>query len=63
MAEATAVREKEAAAFASEKGNTDKDIAAAAKAIAAIEKGMAGPSLQTDSAQLLKTACSPNMNF
>merc|ERR1712079_753681 len=47
-------REKEAAAFASEKGKSDKDIAAAAKAIAAIEKGMAGSFLQTDSAQLLK---------
>jgi len=54
MAEATAVREKEAAAFASEKGKSDKDTAAAAKAIAAIEKGMAGSFLQTDSAKLLK---------
>merc|ERR1719461_1923625 len=54
MAEATAVREKEAAAYASEKGKSDKDIAAAAKAIAAIEKGMAGSFLQTDSAQLLR---------
>jgi len=54
MAEATAVREKEAAAFASEKGKSDKDIAAAGKAIAAIERGMAGSFLQTDSAKLLK---------
>jgi len=54
MAEATAVREKEAAAFASEKGKSDKDIAAAGKAIAAIEKGMAGSFLQTANAQLLK---------
>jgi len=54
MAEATAVREKEAAAFASEKGKSDKDIAAAGKATAAIEKGMAGSFLQTDSARLLK---------
>merc|ERR1719412_2693714 len=54
MAEATAVREKEAAAFASEKAKSDKDIAAAGKAVAAIEKGMAGSFLQTNSAQLLK---------
>jgi len=54
MAEATAVREKEAAAFAAEKGNADKDIAAAAKAIAAIEKGMAGSFLQTNYAHVLK---------
>merc|ERR1719350_1654842 len=55
MAEATAVREKEAAAFATEKANAEKDVAAVAKAIAAIEKGMAGSFLQTGGAQLLKT--------
>merc|ERR1712032_34029 len=54
MAEATAVREKEAAAFAAEKGSADKDIAAVKKAIAAIEKGMAGSFLQTQGAQILK---------
>merc|ERR1712156_1285486 len=53
-AEAAAVREKEAAAFATEKSKSDKDIAAAGKAIAAIEKGMAGSFLQTCYAQLLK---------
>lgn len=55
MADATAVREKEAAAFAIEKSDADKDIAAVAKAIAAIEKGMAGLFLQTAGAQLLRT--------
>jgi len=53
-AEATAIREKEAAAFAAEKGKSDKDIAAAGKAIAAISKGMEGSFLQTNSAQMLK---------
>merc|ERR1719219_2444112 len=55
MAEATAVREKEASAFATEKSKSDKDIAAAAKAIAAIEKGMAGSFLQTNYAPLLRS--------
>jgi len=54
MAEATAIREKEAAAFAVEKANADKDIAAVAKAVAALDQGMAGAFLQTDTAQTLK---------
>merc|ERR1719210_1992594 len=54
MADATAVREKEAAAFAIEKSDADKDIAAVAKAIAAIEKGMAGSFLQSSGVQLLR---------
>merc|ERR1712008_518840 len=53
--EATAVREKEAAAFATEKANAEKDVAAVAKAVAAIESGMAGSFLQTSGAQLLRT--------
>merc|ERR1712129_311238 len=39
---------------ATEKANADKDIAAAAKAIAAIGKGMAGSFLQSSSVQLLR---------
>lgn len=54
MAEATAIREKESAAFAVEKANADKDIAAVAKAVAALDQGMAGAFLQTDTAQTLK---------
>merc|ERR1719490_201981 len=54
MAEATAIREKEAAAFTVEKANADKDIAAVAKAVAALDQGMAGAFLQTDTAQTLK---------
>jgi len=54
MAEATALREKEAAAFASEKAETDTNIAALAKAIAALEKGMFGAFLQTNTAMALR---------
>merc|ERR1719517_65597 len=42
MAEATAIREKEAAAFAGEKSEYDTNIAAISKAVAALSKGMAG---------------------
>jgi DNA repair exonuclease SbcCD ATPase subunit len=54
MAEATAIREKEAAAFAAEKSEFDTNIAAVAKATAAIEKGMTGSFLQTVAGQALK---------
>jgi len=53
MAEATAVREKEAAAFAEATGDLKTNLAGLEKAIAAIEKGMAG-FLQTSTASLLK---------
>jgi len=51
---ATALREKEAAAFAKEKSDSETNIAALAKAIPAIEKGMSG-FLQTNSASVLRT--------
>jgi len=54
MAEATSIREKEAAAYAGVKAELDANIAAVAKATAAIEKGMAGSFLQTGDAQTLK---------
>merc|ERR1719440_309234 len=54
MAEATSIREKDAAAFASLKAEADANIAAVTKATAAIEKGMAGSFLQTQAAQVLK---------
>merc|ERR1719311_1257166 len=54
MAEATTIREKEAAEFASLKSELDANLAALAKATAAIEKGMAGSFLQTQDAQILK---------
>jgi len=54
MAEATSIREKEAATFAALKAEMDANIAAVGKATAAIEKGMAGSFLQTTAAQTLK---------
>mmetsp|Transcript_96879 Transcript_96879/g.177446 ORF Transcript_96879/g.177446 Transcript_96879/m.177446 type:complete len:707 (+) Transcript_96879:90-2210(+) len=53
MAEATSLREKEAAAFAEEKAEVDANVAALSKAIDALKKGMTG-FLQTDSAQVLR---------
>merc|ERR1719379_1020577 len=54
MAEATAIREKEAAAYAKESGDLKTNIAAMTKAIAALEKGMAGAFLQTSAAALIR---------
>merc|ERR1719386_338802 len=54
IAKATAIREKEAKAFASEHAEQTANIAAAGKAIPAIEKGMGGAFLQTESAETLK---------
>lgn len=54
MAKATAIREKEHAEFLKESSSTKANIDALAKAIPAIEKGMAGGFLQTSAAQLIK---------
>jgi len=55
MKEATAIREKEAAAFAAYKADADTNTAAIAKAIASLEKGMAGGAfLQSAPAQTLR---------
>merc|ERR1719440_1146586 len=54
MAEATVIREKEAGEFAALKSELDANLAALAKATAAIENGMAGSFLQTNDAQTLK---------
>merc|ERR1719198_1082039 len=54
MADATGIREKEAAAFADLKAESDAEIAACTKATAAIEKGMGGSFLQTAEAQVLR---------
>ena len=53
MAEATAIKEKEVVMFAVKKVDADKDIAAMAKAVAGMDKRMAGAFLQTVSAQTL----------
>jgi septal ring factor EnvC (AmiA/AmiB activator) len=54
MAAATAQREKEAAAFAKFQTDSIANIQAIVKAVAALEKGVAGAFLQTTSAGLLK---------
>merc|ERR1712204_126354 len=54
MAAATALREKEAAAFAKFSEDSKTNLAALAKAIPAIETGMAGAFLQTTEANSLK---------
>merc|ERR1719245_1303298 len=54
MAEATALREKEAATFAKDSSDAKTNIAAVKKAIAALEKGMGGSFLQTKEADILR---------
>jgi len=55
IAKATAMRNKEAAAFAKETGDLKTNIAALNKAIPAIEKGMSGGFLQTTSASVVRS--------
>jgi outer membrane murein-binding lipoprotein Lpp len=54
MAEATALREKGAAAFASSSSDMKTNIAAMGKAIAALEKGMTGSFLQSSTAATIR---------
>merc|ERR1719440_213830 len=54
MAEATTLREKEAAAYAKEAAKDAANIAAVEKATAAIEKGMGSAFLQTNAANILR---------
>jgi chromosome segregation ATPase len=54
VAEATAIREKEAAAYAAMSGDLKTNLAAITKAVAALEKGAGGAFLQTSAAQVLK---------
>jgi len=54
MASATALREKEAQTYADFKAEHDTDIAAIAKATAAVSKGVAGSFLQTPAARVLQ---------
>merc|ERR1740130_2038281 len=53
IAKATALRSKEAKAFAKVKSDADSNIGALSKAIPAIEKGMSGAFLQTRAASFL----------
>jgi len=57
IAEATAIREKEAKAYAAQEAEYSTNIAAMGKAIAALEKGAAGSSfLQSDAANTIRKA-------
>jgi len=58
MAAATALRGKEAATFADLKAEHETNIAAIAKAVDAISKGVAGSFVQTPAAQVLRRAVS-----
>jgi len=63
MKEATALREKEAAVYAKFKADSTANIAAIAKAVAALERGMGGGFLQTSAASVLRHLVSEvNMN-
>jgi len=53
IAEATAIREKEAATFAKESTDLKTNVAAVGKAVGALEKGQGGAFLQTTSASVL----------
>merc|ERR1740116_666613 len=55
MKKATAVRDKEAAEFSKMKAETDSNMMATAKAIAALEKGVGAGFLQTRAAQDLRS--------
>eukprot|EP00419_Tripos_fusus_P028363 CAMPEP_0172726574 /NCGR_PEP_ID=MMETSP1074-20121228/91049_1 /TAXON_ID=2916 /ORGANISM="Ceratium fusus, Strain PA161109" /LENGTH=225 /DNA_ID=CAMNT_0013553639 /DNA_START=59 /DNA_END=736 /DNA_ORIENTATION=+ len=54
MAKAKTIRTKEAAAMASQKAEFDSTMKAVVQAVAALEEGVAGGFLQTDSAQILR---------
>merc|ERR1719387_2094170 len=54
MSTATALREKEAATFASEQSTYETNIKAIGSAVAALEKGLLGSFLQTGTAQLMR---------
>merc|ERR1719197_1627894 len=54
MADATALRKKESAAYAKESSEDSANIAATEKATVAIEKGMGAAFLQTNAASILR---------
>merc|ERR1719443_2511713 len=54
IAKATAIREKEAKAYAKVKSDAESNLGALGKAIPAIEKGMGSAFLQTQSASVLR---------
>merc|ERR1719230_1190188 len=54
MAEATTLREKQAGEYASYKADAEANVAAIAKAVAALEKGASGSFLQTSAAKVVR---------
>merc|ERR1719409_2394668 len=63
IAKATSIRDKEASTYAQVKSDAESNIGALDKAIPAIEKGMGGAFLQTNSAAVLRQlSVSANMN-
>jgi len=60
LAEALGMREKEAAAYGAVKAEAEANMAAVAKAVAAIEKGAAASFLQSDSASVLRDLANSN---
>merc|ERR1719343_1556430 len=62
IAEATALREKEAATYASMKAEYSANIDAINKAVAALEKGMGGAFLQSQSANSLRSLMQSKMD-
>jgi len=60
MAEATAIRDKDAAAYAKESGDLKTNLGALNKAIAAIGKGAGGAFLQTSAAKVLSNLVEEN---
>eukprot|EP00747_Dinoflagellata_sp_TGD_P155552 gnl/TRDRNA2_/TRDRNA2_177587_c2_seq2.p1 gnl/TRDRNA2_/TRDRNA2_177587_c2~~gnl/TRDRNA2_/TRDRNA2_177587_c2_seq2.p1 ORF type:complete len:698 (+),score=255.60 gnl/TRDRNA2_/TRDRNA2_177587_c2_seq2:66-2159(+) len=63
IAQATANRNKEAAAYAAESDESTANIAALKKALVAIEKGVGGAFLQTGSAQVVRDIVNKNQNL
>merc|ERR1719217_2054136 len=63
MAKATEMREKEAAAFAKENAEDKANLDALKKALAAIEKGLAGGFLQTNAAGVLRKLAVAKMDM
>merc|ERR1719191_1980584 len=63
MAKATEIREKEAAAFAKENAEDKANLDALKKALAAIQKGLAGGFLQTNAAGVLRKLAMSRMDM
>merc|ERR1719161_1994212 len=63
MAKATEMRKKEAAAFAKENAEDKANLEALKKAVAAIEKGLAGGFLQTNAAGVLRRLAMAKMDM